>query len=183
MGWSKPEVDKLDDQWGQDHSPADICQAIRDANKGQPPERFRFSVKGEIWAIPNDVHKVRDIAKDLQSTHFWIPTRAWHDWRMSEVIEYEVMHLSNVHVLASVDPSDDVGEVQVVKDMGWSIMFTGDNDPAEQMMLVEGGLEGKFTKDMYRCPKTWKHKLGHCAHCTEGCFKDTRVEVHLKKHR
>lgn len=125
--------------------------------------------------------KVQHIASILWLTHFWIPTRAWHDSDMLKCLSN--VRNPRLHVLALVDPSDSTNEVQVLRDMGWSIMYTGDNDPAEQLMLAEGGLEEKFSRDMYRCPKTWEHKLGNCQFCDDGCFKAGRVEVHLKKHR
>jgi len=185
MGWSKSEWDELDNKWWLESAPeAIVAEIIRVAgNDGTPPTRFRFSVKGEIWNSAEDVEKVRQILLQMPDTLFWIPTRAWHDWRMSEHIEYSIFPLPNARVSASVDPTDNISEVQVARDMVWSLMFTGDNDPAEQTMLTENGLDEKWTKDMYRCPKTWQDAKGHCALCTEGCFRKERTEVHLKKHR
>ena len=185
MGWAREEWDKVDDDWWQASGVGDIRQEIWDANKGQPPARFRFSIKGEIWTTEEDVLKVDDIITRMPDTIFWIPTRAWQDSAMQEIIEEVVLDRANARVMASLDPSTaDAYTINYLRERGWSILYVGHNEDQEQQLLTEtGDTEENLTEGMFRCPKTWEGKLGHCAICTEGCFSEKRVDVQLRKHK
>jgi hypothetical protein len=181
LGYSKKEWDKKYEDWWQRVTPEEFCQSL--VKRSGAPERFRFSVKGEIWTTPEDVVKVAKILDLLPDTLFWIPTRAWHTWVMAEKIEQHVKWKTNSRVMASVDPSDDPGEVSVVRDMGWSMLYVGVNEDQEQMLLGEDSLQVNPASGMFHCPKTWDHREGHCAVCEEGCFKEGVNSVRLRKHR
>ena len=189
MGWSTDESDQADNSLWQNARPYEIAREIFDAAGHWVPEtgeriaprRFRFSMKGEIWTSQDDVVKVRAIATQLPTTGFWIPTRAWRDRDMRLAIKR--WSTSNMRVLASIDPSVSESDIEMLRSEGWSLMYAGDNEDSNQMLLGEQGLEEKVTRGMHRCRKTWEHKLGHCAVCRDGCFSEGRVEVHLKKHR
>lgn len=176
-----PEIDEQDNfYWECNLGSAiarDIATAIGNAR------RFRFAVRGEIWYNVRDIEKVCSILKTLYDVTFWIPTRAWHDPIMRREIEFEVFGKTNARVLASIDPSDDEHEVKVLRGMGWSTVFAGDNEDPDQMLLASNGIVPKLSADMHRCEKTWHHRTGHCAVCEDGCFASHRVDVHLKEHR
>lgn len=177
MGWSTDQSDEADNSWWKNVSAADFAYELfkRDCL------RFRFSMKGEIWTAQDDIVQVVAIATLLPRTQFWIPTRAWRDRDTRLAIQR--WQKPNMHVMASIDPTTTELEVAMLREDGWSLFYVGDNGDPGQFLLGESGLEEKITKDMFRCPKTWQHKLGHCVICEEGCFKKSRVEVHLKKHR
>ena len=189
MGWSKLEWDKLDDQWWKDSTSEEIVKEIMkypsrlEDGRPVPPARFRFAVKGEIWTCVDDVSKVRGVLSLMPETLFWIPTRAWRDLTMRAAIDELVLAQSNARVMASLDPTNGEHDFTLLRDRGWPLLFSGDNDPDEQLMLVEGGAVEKLTKNMRRCEKTWEDRHGHCAICTEGCFSSNQVDVHLRQHR
>jgi len=184
MGWANIEWDKRDNQWWKSCT---VDEFVEQAVVKIPfnPSRFRFSVKGEIWTCVDDVSKVRGICDRMPDTTFWIPTRAWQDSEMEAAIEdYGLLELPNARVMASVDPSvGNQDTLDYLHDCGWSILYVGHNEHQDQMVLGEEGLEEGLTKGMYRCPKTWEEKLGHCAICAEGCFSEKRVDVQLRKHK
>jgi len=183
MGWAKQEWDAVDDNWWQSIEANDFVKYIEE-KYNRHPERFRFSIKGEIWNHPTDVIKVMRIGQLMPTTKFWIPTRAWRDEEMRECIERYMRWSSNVRVLASVDPSNTEAEIEMLREQSWSIVATGGvwND-RNQMMLTPNGVALSPVSGMHRCEKTWDQNTGHCLQCEDGCFKDGRVEIHLKRHQ
>ena len=184
LGWAREEYDRPDDEWWMTHNAEAIAKEILRvaSDDNGAPDRFRFSVKGEIWTATCDVVKVGKIASLLPSTRFWIPTRAWHDHAMRNYIERIAAHHPNIHALASVDPDTTLGELAQLRADGWSLVFAGDNARG-QMLLDVDGLRENPTDGMHRCVKTWDQESGHCAECDEGCFSLGRREIHLKKHK
>ena len=77
------------------------------------------------------------------------------------------MPLRNARVQASIDPSNDELEIELLKADGWSTMFYGDDTATDKG---------------FKCPKTWNKAKGHCAVCEKGCFSEKRTDVHLKQH-
>lgn len=134
--------------------------------------RFRFQTRGETFANPSDVLKVRDILLKNPETVFWIPTRAWRNVGMRDMIQVMIMSLPNARVQASMDPSNTAREWEVVKAAGWSTMFYGDND---MIRNPNGDLS-------HLCEKTFFGIKGACGDCKDGCFSKDRVDVHLKQH-
>ena len=187
---SLPDRDALDEAYWQKTSVDEFASAIKDLEV----DRFRFSVRGEIWNNLRDVLKVQGIMKAAPDVLFWIPTRAWQDVGMMEHIEDLILPLDNARVLASMDPSVSGQMQEAIQDHGWAILFVGDNEPRGQLRLwhpVSGqprfyGCESRTAK-MFRCPKLWEGRRGHCAVCTRGCFAPRepfhRIAVHLKGHR
>jgi len=177
-------IDKADNDFWRGADSADFVNAIRAAADYEDVPRFRFSVRGEIWMGRDDVERVMLIMRYLPDTLFWIPTRAWQDTIMRNFIAKTILPLPNARVMASTDPSITPEDEKYLLKMGYSVLFTGDNDSPDQLLLTEdGGTTEKRTAGMYRCPKTWGDERGHCAVCTEGCFSGKSVAVHLKKHR
>lgn len=191
MGWSREDWDKLDDEWWQKTGCEEFVEEVMRCASPRmvddelvPPDRFRFAIKGEIWVNFDDVCKVRGICDILPETLFWIPTRAWWDPFMQDAIEEMVLSLPNARVMASVDPTVSASTIEELRETGWSILYvTKSNEEQGQLVLREHGLEENVTKGMFRCPKTWEKKLGHCGTCEQGCFSAERVEVQLKYHR
>jgi hypothetical protein len=177
-------IDKDDNTFWRGKDSGEFVDEVKRVTDYNTPERFRFAVRGEIWAKKPDVEKVMLILKQMPDTLFWIPTRAWQDRDMHDWIGEMILPLPNARVMASLDPTNSVGQQEALQRLGWSIVFTGDNSPPDQLLLAEGGgTTEKRTAGMYLCPKTWGDDKGHCAVCTEGCFAGRSVAVHLKKHR
>lgn len=174
-----PEVDESDNTFWMETPAADIAGMIRLLDV----ERFRFAVRGEIWICERDVDKVRRILNALPETLFWIPTRAWQVVGMEHAIEERILPLKNARVMASIDPHVSECTERALKQLGWSTVFTGDNEDPRQLLLSVNGVREKRTRMHVKCVKTWSSAHGHCAECTTGCFSKERVDVHLKQHR
>jgi hypothetical protein len=143
--------------------------------KAQEKKRVRLMTRGEAFKDFSDIERVKDLALKNPDTEFWIPTRAWRHPLLRLVIEREIMHLHNVRLLASTDPTTSAEEWESLKLDGWNTMFYGDDD----MTVTPNG------DRMFLCPKTHKKLKGHCGICKAGCFKPQskgRVDVHLSRH-
>lgn len=184
LKWANDECDRQDDEWWMTRNAEAIAKEILRvaSDDNGPPDRFRFAVKGETWTATCDVVKVGKIASLLPSTHFWIPTRAWHDHAMRNYIERIAAHHPNIHALASVDPDTTLGELAQLRADGWSLVFAGDNG-CGQMLLDGDSARENPTDGMHRCEKTWEQRSGHCEVCVDGCFSPGRMEIHLKQHK
>jgi len=136
-------------------------------------DRFRFQTRGETIKDFHDIDKIKDICIKNPQTIFWMPTRAWRDPLLFARINSELQDLTNIRILASMDPTNTTDEWEMVKSNGWSTMFFGDN-----------GLTHTLNGDrVFKCPKTHKDLKGHCSICKAGCFNSKkRVDVHLKQH-
>lgn len=183
LGWSKDEYDEAYNRYWRGVDSEQFVLDLFSANNYEMPARFRFAVCGEIWAKIDDVDKVMLIMRQMPNTLFWIPTRAWHDGKMAEHIERAVFPLKNARVLASVDPDTTPDAYVWLRHRGWSLVYSGDNENPNQLMLTPHGVHEKVTSRMHRCEKTWDERKGYCATCDVGCFSADRVEVHLKQHR
>jgi len=136
-------------------------------------KRVRFMTRGEAIKDHNDVNRVVDICKENPNTEFWLPTRAWRDALLFARASATLKSIPNLHVLASMDPSNTPEEWEQVIAQGWSTMYYGDD---EFLTTPVGG-------KMFKCPKTWGHVEGACGVCKRGCFEGYgRVDVHLKAH-
>jgi hypothetical protein len=113
------------------------------------------------------VSKIKRIAEAVPGTLFWIPTRAWRDDALRALVQTVLFRIPNIRLCASLDPTNTPGEIDSLKQDGWSTLYFGDNADTAGRML---------------CPKTWEHAKGACATCANGCFSAARVDVHLKKH-
>jgi hypothetical protein len=123
------------------------------------------------------------IALRLPNTLFWIPTRAWRNAEMLRCIQDYILPTPNIRVICSIDPSTSEDEIDYLRAHGVSLVFTGDNENSNQMMLTFGDCADKLTARMKRCRKTWDTAKGYCAVCNDGCFAEGRVEVHLRYHK
>jgi hypothetical protein len=140
-----------------------------------PKKRVRFMTRGEAVKDETDVPRVAQIAKWNSEIEFWMPTRAWRNDKLRDLVAAELRPIPNLRVMASTDPTTSDAEWASLKADGWSTMFYGDND----MTSTPNG------DRMFRCPKTHKHMSGHCGICKAGCFKPEskgRVDVHLRRH-
>jgi hypothetical protein len=158
--------DEVDDDWWVNSSACEFTEVLR--RKRRPIKRFRFSIRGEIFTKREDVFKVKEILELNPDILFWMPTRAWQNWPMRFAIQDHLLNVPNARVMASIDPSADVEAVRSLQKTGWKTAYVGDNSATE----------GRF-----KCPKTWKHKKGHCQTCRNGCFSKDRVDVIFKFHR
>lgn len=175
-------VDRADELYWQKTSDFEFARIVRELNV----KRFRFSIRGEIWADVVDVQKVASILYHAPDTLFWIPTRAWRVVDMQHSIEEQVLRLPNARVMASMDPSVSEYTEKALKRLGWSTVFAGDNSDPRQLLLhpdVTGRLTAKRTFNRHRCTKTWDEDHAACATCKDGCFRKERVDVHLRQHR
>lgn len=134
--------------------------------------RFRFMTRGEAFSCLDDVTKIAGILAKLPKILFWIPTRAWRSEELRPAIERLRAEFPNARILASIDPTTTQDELTGLVQDNWSTMFFGDDSKA-----MTAGFPG-----FKMCPKTWKHKNGHCAKCGNGCFANKRVHIWLKQH-
>lgn len=137
------------------------------STKRNQTRRFRLMTRGEAFSTEGDVFKVAKILNANKQTLFWIPTRAWRDESMRELLVLYIMPLKNARLQASLDPTNSTEEINSLVADGWSTMFFGDDSDTE----------GRFL-----CAKTHKGKKGHCAICRGGCFSNKQTHVHLKQH-
>lgn len=137
--------------------------------------RVRFMSRGEAFKNTDDVARVLDIVKGSPLTTFWIPTRAWRDYRLEKQIRHAFARVDNVRILASTDPTTTRTEYQTLVDLGWSTMFYGLT--VEQASALYAGVV-----EFHQCRKTHQHVKGACKTCRSGCFKRSQVHVHLKQH-
>jgi hypothetical protein len=143
-----------------------------------PTNRIRFAAAGEALATPADVSRVASIVQTYDAISFWIPTRAWRSPSLRPQIEERLLPLKNARVMASLDPLSTRTEVDGLKSNGWPTLFFG----------IDGGNDGRalsfdwLLRDRFKCPKSWKHRRGFCRECSQGCFREGLVDVHLKKH-
>ena len=142
-------------------------------------DRVRLCTRGEPITRVSDVMRIYQWATHNPETTFWLTTKAWqagicrgycmNDWIMREVESLLMAKVSNVKVLASVDPFTS-HYFNLLVERGWSTIFFGDDrqHPAGE--------------DAFKCSKTWHRKTGACAVCRDGCFSEDRVDVWLKEH-
>jgi hypothetical protein len=137
-------------------------------------KRARHMTRGEAIKDLSDIYRVKDIALSTPDTTWWIPTRAWRNTLLRELIQIELFPIPNIALNASLDPSNTQEEEDSLIDDGWNIMYFGDDTK----------YAGKG--EAFKCPKTWKKMSGQCAVCKAGCFSQTtigkRVTVHLSAH-
>lgn len=132
--------------------------------------RVRGCTRGETFSDVTDVNRVAYILARNPDRLFWLPTRAWRNPELRPLVRALAKAHRNARILASVDPSNTSAEVAGLISEGWSTM--------------EVDAEGLYPADakLFRCPKTYDHKEGHCAVCRGGCFSSRPVHVSLKKH-
>jgi len=144
------------------------------SRKKKQTKRARHMTRGEAIKDLSDIYRVKDIALATPETTWWIPTRAWRNTLLRELIQIELFPVANIALNASLDPSNTQEEEDSLIDDGWNIMYFGDDTK-----YAEKG-------EAFKCPKTWKKLSGHCAVCKAGCFSQTtigkRVTVHLSSH-
>ena len=141
--------------------------------KKKQTKRVRFMTRGEAISDHTDIARIIDICQHNPDVEFWMPTRGWRDALLQARITADLMPIKNLHVLASFDPSNTPEEWEMMRSMGWSTMFFGDDEM----------LHTPLGEKMFKCPKTWGHVKGACASCKRGCFEGHgRVDVHLAAH-
>lgn len=147
------------------------------ARKRKQTKRIRFKTRGEAIKDISDVYRVKAMVQSMPNTTWWMPTRAWQNPMLKELIQIELFPLDNIAVNASLDPSNTSDEWSMLEHDGWNIMFYGDD------ALTHSPATGKR---VFKCPKTHKKLTGHCADCKAGCFSQTTINrqqvVHLSIH-
>jgi len=129
--------------------------------KREKVKRFRFMTRGEALETREDIALIKSICEAMPKILFWLPTRSWRNAEMRRLVERELLPLSNLRIMASLDPTTQKGPDS------WSTMFFGDDDATSGRVL---------------CSKTHKGIHGACATCRKGCFSSARVDVHMKQH-
>ena len=146
------------------------------ASKRKQVSRVRHMTRGEAFTNAADVFRFKVMCLDNPDTLWWIPTRAWRNPELRDLIERELMPLSNCAINASFDPSNTDDEWRMMQDRDWNIMFYGDDDRT----VAPNG------QRMFKCPKTHKKLSGHCNVCKAGCFAQKTINrtvvVHLSEH-
>jgi hypothetical protein len=158
--------------------------------------RVRLCTRGEAFASPDDVFRVRGWISANPSTLFWIPTRAWctgleHGWNygMVSLLEREILPLSNARVMASVDPFTAHMMPGLVQ-RGFSTMYFESYEIPSG--YVSGVHPGAGYGNVIKCRKTWSVRKdpatgrlaaphGLCRSCGV-CFGTARVDVWLRNH-
>jgi nicotinic acid mononucleotide adenylyltransferase len=155
------------DKWWQSLTGKKVAKSLN--RRKLPTDRIRFMTRGEAISDASDIDRVEEIVTYNSNRLFKMPTRAWRNKTLRRAIEKRLSVLSNLYVMASIDPSNTKDEIQYLLDQNWSTMFFGNDKESP-------------TGNEYKCPKTWKHLKGHCAECKSGCFSDKQVHVWLKQH-
>lgn len=147
--------------------PEEIVTILK--RKRKPINRIRLCSRGEPFADESDVWKIKSWLIELKKAniHVMIPTKAWRDNKLRKLIQKELFHFENAHILASLDPMTLSDYHNLVSD-NWSTTFFGDDH--------------LDYPNFYKCPKTWEKKKGYCLYCKDGCFSSKRVDVHFKQH-
>jgi len=130
-------------------------------------KRIRLMSRGEALKDLTDIDRIIDLCKSNPKRLVWLPTRAWRDAKLRQVIIDRLFPLKNLRLSASIDPSNTKQEIEDLKRDGFSTMFYGDDTD---------------TTDRIKCSKTWKHRKGACVTCKGGCFSRSQKHVHLKMH-
>lgn len=146
------------------------------SRKRHQTNRARFMTRGEALKDSADIPRIRAICEATPNTVWWLPTRSWHNRKLWRRIEAAGLRdIPNLRILASIDPSDRMPDLDWIAAKGLSTMYFGDNGEAFRVHPILG--------QWFRCPKTWAHVKGACSKCKRGCFNRSRpVRVHLKKH-
>ena len=132
-------------------------------------------IRGEAIKDMSDVFRIKTLCEATPNTTWWVPTRAWRNKGLKQLIEDVLFPLKNVAINASLDPSNTKEEEQLLKDSGWATMYFGDDIKTTSSVGDR----------RYLCPKTHK-KLKICDTCKGGCFSKVAIgrtsHVHLSQH-
>lgn len=131
-------------------------------------DRFRFATRGDVCYSEKSITQVALIARHFRHTTFWVPTRAWRIPETWAFARGAFCDLTNIRLMASVDPSNTALEIRRLEEAGISTLFFGDNSELAQAGRIQ-------------CPKTWGHIEGSCGSCNH-CFGTDQIHIHLKKH-
>lgn len=138
-------------------------------------KRARLMTRGEAIKDMSDVFRIKTLCEATPNTTWWVPTRAWRNKGLKQLIEDVLFPLKNVAINASLDPSNTKEEEQLLKDSGWATMYFGDDTKTTSSVGDR----------RYLCPKTHK-KLKICDTCKGGCFSKVVIgrtsHVHLSQH-
>ena len=130
--------------------------------------RFRFCARGEPFDDMSSVIKIRNIVKEFPDITFQLPTRAWRNEAIRNGVQDYVIPFPNAHVIASIDPSNTISELNIAHN--WRTFFFGDDK------------QHPYGKLAVKCPKTWNKITGYCDICNVGCFNKEKKHVWLKQH-
>jgi hypothetical protein len=176
-----PNMSKRDDrcetEW-QSITPSNVSLVPKHfAKKRKQTKRIRFNTRGEAIKDITDIYRVKAIVQSMPDTTWWLPTRAWSNTLLKELIQIELFPLDNIAINASLDPSNTTDEWRMLEQDGWNIMFFGDDD------LTHSPATGER---LFACPKTHKKMKGHCEVCKAGCFSQATINkqklIHLSEH-
>ena len=138
-------------------------------------KRARLMTRGEAIKDMSDVFRIKTLCEATPNTTWWVPTRAWRNKGLKQLIEDVLFPLKNVAINASLDPSNTKEEEQLLKDSGWATMYFCDDTKTTSSVGDR----------RYLCPKTHK-KLKICDTCKGGCFSKVAIgrtsHVHLSQH-
>ena len=138
-------------------------------------KRARLMTRGEAIKDMSDEFRKKTLCEATPNTTWWVPTRAWRNKGLKQLIEDVLFPLKNVAINASLDPSNTKEEEQLLKDSGWATMYFGDDTKTTSSVGDR----------RYLCPKTHK-KLKICDTCKGGCFSKVAIgrtsHVHLSQH-
>jgi hypothetical protein len=148
-------------------------------NSRRQTKRVRLMTRGEGIKDKSDVQRVRILCEEFPDIIWWLPTRAWRNAELRDLVQRYLMPLPNLALNASLDPTNTENEIRLLTADGWSTMFYGD-DTREYSPTMRG------MERMFKCPKTHKKLKNHCGICKGGCFGLTsigrRTDVHLSQH-
>jgi len=138
-------------------------------------KRARLMSRGEAIKDMSDVFRIKTLCEATPDTVWWVPTRAWRDEGLKQLIQDVLFPLKNISLNASLDPTNTKQEEQMLKDSGWNTMYFGDDKQTTS----------KVGDRRYLCPKTHK-KIKICDTCKGGCFSQValgkQANVHLSQH-
>jgi hypothetical protein len=80
------------------------------SRKRKQTKRIRLNTRGEAIKDIADVYRVKAMVQSMPNTTWWMPTRAWRNPMLKELIQIELFPLDNIAVNASLDPSNTSDE-------------------------------------------------------------------------
>lgn len=148
-------------------------------NSRRQTKRVRLMTRGEGIKDKSDVQRVFVLCMEFPDIIWWLPTRAWRNAELRDLVQKWLMPLPNLALNASLDPTNTENEIRQLTSDGWNTMFYGD-DTREWSPTMKG------MQRMFKCPKTHKGLKNHCGICKGGCFSlssiGRRTDVHLSQH-
>ena len=99
-------------------------------------KRARLMSRGEAIKDMSDIFRIKTLCEATPDTVWWVPTRAWRNEGLKQLIEDVLFPLKNIALNASLDSTNTEQEEQMLKDSGWNTMYFGNDTPNTPLSLI-----------------------------------------------